>query len=456
MSKDRRWPNLIVPLLWLLGWLLVMLFSHDYVSQKLNEKNWVQQQQVQQMELDYFWNFSDKSDVIESFRNDWQFAIDGLESNSNQPEISLEMAGRWIYPQIQQQLSWQLQVGSKNLRQAKVLLEFSDQVKDAFYYSPVLSLQDVMQTIDLKELKWHKQGREGMELSWEQLPAFNALVIRFYFPDQSKLTVQSITLKQTREMSLQNRVDCKQSMKCWNTNQQNALNQSNNQQQPLPTTEFVAIIDLSAWYWLAGALLLTVFGVWLANKHAELKVWLLVVGVFGFIALMSQSWMVALGQWLKWPVLVVGLLMFWLYRYDLIQFKPSALWLWLGSVLLTVLMLLGSDWQLSYLTQFPGYFIWALLQQLLIGPVASDVLYQHLHKNRATTAVLTGVLFSIVHAPNHTLMLTTLLGGVVWSYCWLKYRNLYANAFSHALLALTLYQVMPESWLGSARIGVFF
>jgi membrane protease YdiL (CAAX protease family) len=97
-----------------------------------------------------------------------------------------------------------------------------------------------------------------------------------------------------------------------------------------------------------------------------------------------------------------------------------------------------------------------LVQQTLLGPVFSDKLKNHLQLSNVSTAWLVGVLFAIIHAPNQALMLATLLGGVFWSASWLKYRNIYVNACSHALLALLFYEISPDAWLGSARIGMFF
>ena len=164
-------------------------------------------------------------------------------------------------------------------------------------------------------------------------------------------------------------------------------------------------------------------------------------------------------NFLRWPLLALFIMLLWHYKQYLKVPKNAAKPVWLISILLSVVLMLGfnkGQIEFDFLADMPLYLVWAWLQQLLLGPLLSRLMMRQLNVSEWVVACIVGMLFSIIHAPNHVLMLVTLFGGVGWSYAWLKYENLYANIFSHAILALIFYQVMPDAWLGSARIGVFF
>jgi membrane protease YdiL (CAAX protease family) len=456
--------RLIAYKLWLLSWLLVVVFAHDFLSKNLNVENQIRFDRIQQNQLNYGWQFNSFDEVVDSFKSDWSLHDDGILSFSDQVELSLELKGDWIYPTYQQMLKWDFSIDSKVNNDAVVLLELSDQEQGVFYYSPELPLSDHSSQIDLNSFAWHKKTAVNQQTSdttynWHQLPALNALVIRFYFSDKTKFIIHSVGIQQTEKPEVEtlklNR--CQPAMiGCLNTNHLVSLNQEENKQKALPTIEFFVLTDSSSFWWLLLAACALLFGIYLICGRFKPGLLFLVMGVFGFIIIMSQPLVLNTGQYLKWPLLIFAGALFWYSRECLKKPNHAATSLWIGSIIIASLLLLLTGWSSELIWQLPGYFIWALLQQLLLGPVVTDYLFKRLQENCTATAVVSGLLFSVIHTPNHTLMLATFVGGIVWSYAWIKYKNIYANAFSHAVLALVFYQVMPSDWLGSARIGVFF
>ena len=182
----------------------------------------------------------------------------------------------------------------------------------------------------------------------------------------------------------------------------------------------------------------------------------MVSAVYLTVYILHQSWMFDVAAIFRWSLLLMFVILIWQFRQTFYTLKSTALPLWIGSFLVAIGISLVGGFNLDFIRSLPLYLLWAIVQQLLIGPVFSTTIYHQLKVSKLATACLVGVLFSVIHSPNHMLMFVTLIGGVVWSYTWLKYENIYANAFSHALLALVFYQSMPAQWLGSARIGVFF
>ena len=209
-------------------------------------------------------------------------------------------------------------------------------------------------------------------------------------------------------------------------------------------------MDFSCFAW--ALMLLLVF----RNTQADAVIYFMVTAVFLTISVSHQNFLVAYFPFFNWSLLLLLLLLVWLNRQVFLSPQNKALPVWLISALVAMVFLILKHFEISFLRSLPMYFLWACVQQILIGPVFSERLRHHLKLSKLLTACVVGVLFSIIHTPNHMLMLATLLGGTAWSYAWLRYENIYANAFSHALLALVFYQLMPEDWLGSARIGVFF
>jgi membrane protease YdiL (CAAX protease family) len=86
------------------------------------------------------------------------------------------------------------------------------------------------------------------------------------------------------------------------------------------------------------------------------------------------------------------------------------------------------------------YLPWALLQQILfqfylLGRVRT--LFPSLHP--LALSGLNGLFFGLVHTADFWIVFLAALGGILWSFLYLRYRLLWPLAVSHALVGTTYY-----------------
>jgi hypothetical protein len=153
----------------------------------------------------------------------------------------------------------------------------------------------------------------------------------------------------------------------------------------------------------------------------------------------------------------------WAIRNDLRRFQASprpaikaTAWISASSVLLATGLLTYSGSYSKNGGDFISYFLWAIVQQSIIGPVLAETLYKHCQLSLISAALFAGAVFSLLHFPNPSLMLATAVAGSIWAGLWLRYRLLLPLAFSHALLALAFFQLSHFGWLVSGRVGMDF
>jgi membrane protease YdiL (CAAX protease family) len=73
---------------------------------------------------------------------------------------------------------------------------------------------------------------------------------------------------------------------------------------------------------------------------------------------------------------------------------------------------------------------------------------------RTRIAILTaGALFALVHAPNLTLVVVTLVAGVIWSWVYERAPNLFALGLSHGVMSALTMASLPSWLLQSMSIG---
>ncbi len=446
-----------------LVWLLMWCFSHDYVASNTNQDNQQRLTQIEKQALNYRWSMHSLQEVVASFRDSWQVTDHGLHAQGGALGMSLELQGRWIDPRWQQSLLIDYQTDSGAVDAAWLKLEFSNQQRQIYYVSPDIKLSDLSMPIDLTAYSWLADNQQQADakaefFAWQAVPPTNALVLRWFFPEATAVTIKQVELRQSQGGTLIAQA-CHDFAKtrhaCHLSNQIKALN-SNSQQQGV-VLWFETFSQAHPWVYFVvavGMLLLWLRWGFAGAVNGPL---LVVVGlVFLVIAALHQPWMASHFNYLRWPVLLVLMWVVLVYRRLFRKPKDMAWLLLAGSLAVAAFLQWRGDGGWGFLRGLPFYFVWAWVQQLLLGPVCSDLLYEKMNRSAWMTAGLVGLLFSLLHAPNHMLMAVTLAAGVVWSLAWLRYRNLYMNAFSHALLALVFYQSMPSAWLGSARIGVFF
>lgn len=456
--------SLVHLLLLSLAWLLMLAFAHDYVVVNTNQDNQHRMEQIQQQALNYRWPMVSVKELVASFRDPWQTTEHGLRAEADTAVgMSLDLQGRWVDPRWQHSLWLDYETDSHAVEGAWLKLEFSDQQRQRFYVSPDLKLSELGMPIDLTAFLWLADAPQLADqadefFAWQALPPSNALVLRFFFPEASSVTIKAVEIRQTVVGSIQPQACQKLSatgLSCLLTNQIKALDSNHHQRGEVLL--FDSFSQERPWvYFIVAACLLLLWLRWGIGGRGHVQLMAVVGLVFVVIAALHQSWVSNYFNYLRWPLLLVFVWLVYSYRAFFSKPKHEAWLLLVSSLVVAGLMLWWGNGGWGFLRNLPFYFVWAWIQQLMLGPVFTDLIHARMNRSAWLTAAFVGVLFSLIHAPNHMLMVATLLAGVIWSWAWLKYRNVYVNAFSHALLALVFYQTMPAAWLGSARIGVFF
>ena len=97
------------------------------------------------------------------------------------------------------------------------------------------------------------------------------------------------------------------------------------------------------------------------------------------------------------------------------------------------------------------YFPWSFFQQLILNGYFYNRLRDGTSQKNAI--LISGILFSLTHLPNPVLLITTLIGGWLSAYFFKRTTNLYALAFAHAILAVSIMHFLPGDWHHHLRIG---
>ena len=126
--------------------------------------------------------------------------------------------------------------------------------------------------------------------------------------------------------------------------------------------------------------------------------------------------------------------------------------------LITVAVILLAVWSYGGLTLSPFrprllfVPVWALFQQYaLCGFINRRA--QMLLGVGTGSAILSALLFSVLHLPSPLLALLTLVGGFVWSMVYQRQPNLFALAVSHTVVSLVLSLFLPISLVPFLRVG---
>ena len=101
------------------------------------------------------------------------------------------------------------------------------------------------------------------------------------------------------------------------------------------------------------------------------------------------------------------------------------------------------------------YVGWAAIQQLILSRVVADRLTA-LDWSVPGVSLSAATAFALLHAPNQSLMLLTLVGGLLWTRSWQRHRALLPNVVAHAVCGLIASAAIDRSWLWSAEVGSRF
>jgi hypothetical protein len=100
-----------------------------------------------------------------------------------------------------------------------------------------------------------------------------------------------------------------------------------------------------------------------------------------------------------------------------------------------------------------GYLLWAVMQQFLLQ-IYFLLRLRRLLPGEVLPVLAAAGLFSIAHIPNPVLTPVTLIWGIAACVLFLRYRNIYALGFAHAILGLCVAVIVPDSMQHHMRVGI--
>ncbi len=108
---------------------------------------------------------------------------------------------------------------------------------------------------------------------------------------------------------------------------------------------------------------------------------------------------------------------------------------------------------IELIRRFWGYAIWAFLQQFLLQIFFLRRILR-LVSSKVLAVLLTAGIFSLAHLPNPILTVATLAFGVAACTLFLRYRNLYPLAITHAILGICIAICLPGPVTHNMRVGL--
>ncbi|VAW42233.1 hypothetical protein MNBD_GAMMA01-283 [hydrothermal vent metagenome] len=450
-----------------------MVFAHEFVAQRLNENTLNKHQLLAAQAYTLDWQFKHPDDVISMFETQWSTNSHGFGFKRKQAEISLNLRGQSLIKSIHQTLEVIIINEDEEVKNLEASIELADLKSGNYYHSPSIHMSSGLNLIKMSELDWQvaQQNQQGLSrTSWHKMDRLSTLVLRFSNPFEQQVFLKQVSIPQSRavqmdsktvqlpcDLNIHSSIERKVSSLCVSSNYMSYLHRELAQSAQIKQLSFVPISGYSPWLWLLLSLLSSVTLCWLSKKSGMNNYLLLgVVFIYLIVTIMHWQGLVDWQQYLRWPLLVLALAVLWVYRVVFTVNLMTALPVWLLTGGLSIILWWMGGFSVEFIQLLPMYLVWACVQQIVIGPIATDFFQQQLKLNDHAVVFMVALCFALLHSPNHSLMLLTFLGGLLWSYSWQKYRNIYVNVISHSLLALLLYQAMPSEWLGSARIGVFF
>lgn len=451
-----------------LAMILLWLAAHDLYVSRINQQQQNLVQSLKEGHHNLSWALKSQRDLVSGFGSGWRVQSQGLEVETDKAEISLAFDNHFIVPNHYQHLNFDWIEQDSMKHNTQIQLEFSQVALGVFYYSPAINLNPGHNSINLAELTWTaRQGSKNKPINWQDLPLLNTLVWRFSSTGKgmNKAVLQNIKIPQTTTFKRLNQTaplsdllnnTLRQSWHSHRLSRELILNNP-----PVMQT----YRKISPWVIFAVAVLLLIPATVISQRPADKQQQaltqrmgsLMLIMMVVLVAILMQTdflgWVLARWPWLALVAFILPILL--LIRRWIRPLRPAApVWL-LTMMTAFFMMYIGVNYW-GFVSDLPLYVLWALAQQVILGPLVSDYLHKKGGLSAGFVALLCGVLFAMLHVPNQMLMLATFTGGLLWSYSWLKYRNIYANTFSHALLALLFYQIMPAELLGTARVGLWF
>lgn len=137
-------------------------------------------------------------------------------------------------------------------------------------------------------------------------------------------------------------------------------------------------------------------------------------------------------------------------RNALLFFVPSALAVCGAGLFLGML-----DRMPEHLIQprrFFGYLGFCVLQQVALNSFLTNRLLRYCVQTWHA-ALLSGVIFAVLHWPNPVLVPLTLIGGAAMAWLFARERNILPLALGQAVLGALVWWAFPMAWHHSMRVG---
>jgi membrane protease YdiL (CAAX protease family) len=96
-----------------------------------------------------------------------------------------------------------------------------------------------------------------------------------------------------------------------------------------------------------------------------------------------------------------------------------------------------------------------LVQQIGLNSLATNRLLSAID-NRVQVALLSGIIFALLHWPNPVLVPVTWVGGFLMSWLFARERNILSLAVWQGILGTVVWWAFPVAWHHAMRVGPGF
>lgn len=188
--------------------------------------------------------------------------------------------------------------------------------------------------------------------------------------------------------------------------------------------------------------------------------------LIGFIAIMVTLWLPTREQLFFGPIALLAPLGIVLSRrpsldelgFGVRGLLPS-LWILAAAVALSFVSIVAAKQIGTFhelyrpnLAHVYGYVIWTIYQQFLLQDFFMPRLTRLLTSDRAI--IIAAGLFAVAHVPNVSLVIATVVWGIVSCLLFRRYRNLWVLGLAQGLLGLCFSVCVPDAMHHHMRVGL--
>jgi len=457
---------------------LIILAIVWFVSLELTKQRIVieaenKKHSIQALQSPYVWDFVHfNQDVVESFQSYWHLDLAHSihAKQSSNPQLSLNFSGQTLNPLLHDKLI----IYSKKALLGKLKIQIKSRLDDKiFYYSPLLDLSGKVNEINLNQTwKGYTASAESADaVVWgNDLKKISSLVLIFSNPTAA-IEIGKIELpySQQKLSTTQVSVDCEGQIETLSANKliQFELNHGclfpsnymwlkHKLAQQFPES-LLSIKGVKSWQ---QSSLHTVNKPYTSNTILNAILYAVLLSSFLVVFWLRRKYATDKRSahqepWYKWTAKQM------LFKGAKTAIKPYHLLINYAVVLvptlgLLIVMTFINFPELHAFKKLPLYFLWALIQQFLLGYVLAQRIFYSTTENRLLSALLAATVFSLLHAPSASLMFATFVAGGLWAYAFLVFKRLLPLALSHAVLALMFYHVVSDKVLYTAKVMQWF